>query len=136
MGGIICKEDCCHKFEIQKIDLRNAGKGRIAVSGKKRDGAKRFQIVRVSRCDTGERVYAAPIGVRPGECTVVKLDLDMRQLLNLDVGQKVRLQITKATIFGSVWWFLTQRDPAIRVSAWLALTSVFLGLLGVLLSLR
>lgn len=131
------REDCCHTFEVQALDLRNAGKGRAAVHYCKRDKAKRFQILKVLRCDTGAFVLAAAIGVRKNDPDDrIRLDMDLRDALGVELGKRVRLEVTKCGLLGTLVWFVTVRDPVVRVSAWLAVVSLSLGILSILLSFR
>lgn len=137
MSGLILSDKKCHDLKVEKLDLRNTGKGRAGIHVSNRDGAGRFQIVKLTRCDNGLHVLAAVIGLnKSSPSNVIRLDRDLRNALGVDQSEDtVRLEIKRVGLPSTLWWFLTVRDPAVRVSAWLALTSVALGFLSVVLSL-
>ena len=69
------------------------------------------------------------------QCIRVKLDLDARYKLGMERDKlplEIKLEITKAGWLGSLWWFLTVRDPSIRIAAILSVVSVALGVTGLI----
>ncbi|NDV53930.1 hypothetical protein [Salipiger sp. PrR003] len=137
MSGLIMREDCCHKFRVHEMHLKHSGLSRVALHHKRRDKAKRFQIVRIMRCDDGAFIHAAVLGLGPKEpADRIRLDRDLRDALGVTANTVYRLEVTKCGWLRTLAWFLTVRDPMVRVSAWLAAISVVLGVLGIVLSLR
>lgn len=135
MSGFIVLSGKQKTYEVAKLDLRNAGKGRVGLHYQMRDKAQRFDIVRVMNCETGRHIFAAAIGIRDGEPNnLIKLDLDMRNALGVSVASSVSFEVRKAHSFEVLWWFLSVKDPAVRIAAWLSAVSVILGVISVLLA--
>ncbi len=137
MSGLIMRDDCCHTFQIHEMHLRHSGLSRAALHYERRDKAKRFQIVRIMRCDNGLFIHAAVLGLGAGEPkNRIRLDRDLRELLGVELGASCQLEVTKCGWLRTLAWFLTVRDPMVRVSAWLAAISIILGIMGIVLSFR
>lgn len=131
------REDCCHIFHVHEMHLNHSGLSRVALHNERRDKAKRFQIVRIMRCDNGAFIHAAVLGLRSKEPkNRIRLDRDLRDILGVRTNNCYQLEVTKCGWLRTLAWFLTVRDPVVRVSAWLAAISVGLGFLGIVLSFR
>ncbi|WP_037546516.1 hypothetical protein [Stappia stellulata] len=121
------------KFKIRRMFKEHVGLGRTAINYKFRNGTNRFEIVRISKCD-GCKILASVIGHDLAE-NVICLDIDLRRALKVEPGDELELTVKKADLFDTIWWYLTVRDPRVRISAVLALISVVFGGLGLLLGL-
>jgi hypothetical protein len=53
------------------------------------------------------------------------------------VDQKTQFELTieQTGLWGQLYWYLCAKDPAVKVPAWLAFWSVFLGAAGLLLAI-
>tara|TARA_B100001778_G_scaffold331272_1_gene335379 strand:- start:3494 stop:3703 length:210 start_codon:yes stop_codon:yes gene_type:complete len=49
--------------------------------------------------------------------------------------KKFSLTIEQTGLWGQLYWYLFTKDPAVKVPAWLAFWSVFLGAAGLLLAI-
>ncbi|WP_196774337.1 hypothetical protein [Rhodovulum sp. MB263] len=132
--GIILDRANTHSFTVQKCPEKHTGQGRALINGKKRDGTKRFQIVRLT-APRGRCAYAAVVGHNDRE-NIIRLDYDLRKTLGVDLGQEVEIEVKKCVFLGILRWYLTVPDPLIRVPAYLAMVSTFLGFISLVLALR
>jgi hypothetical protein len=132
--GMIVNQQRVHLFVVQKCPSKHAGRGRVLVNYKKRDGAKRFQIVKILS-PTGKSAHAAVIG-HYKDPRYIFMDYDLRNELGLAVSQEVQLELKKCGFLGAVYWYMTVRDPIVRIPAILAIISLCLGVLGLFLGLR
>lgn len=136
MNGTITDSTKVHKYHVSRAKLEQSGKGRVGIHERRRDSAKRHQVLRITRADNGKRIYAAAIGLKPKErCCVIRIDRDYRDKLDVQEGAAVRLEIRKANVFETLYWYLTVNDPVVRVSSVLALISVLLGSVSIILAL-
>ena len=133
MSGIIMRDSNTHEFRVTRAPEKHAGKGRVLINYKRRDNAKRFEVVRIVT-PTGLHASAAVIG-HYDDPTLIKMDYDLRDVLGLREEEVVRLEITKTGFIGTVWWYLTVRDPLVRVPAILAVWSVAFGILSIFLAI-
>lgn len=81
----------------------------------------------------GKTAYVVALG-HEDQPDVIKLDYDLRMMLGLQPDQTIRIEVKKCGWFGTFRWYLSARDPQVRVSAWLAIISVALGLFGIILA--
>jgi hypothetical protein len=132
--GLVVNEENTSVFRIAQAPDKHTGKGRVLVNYERRDGAKRYEIVRITT-PRGRSAYAAAIGhYRPAD--VIMMDHDLRVALNLNAGDVTALEITRCGLPGTIWWYLSTRDPLIRVPAFLAVISVALGALSIVLAFK
>ncbi len=132
--GMIANSKRVNRFVVKRCPSNHAGRGRVLVHYKKRDRAKRFQIVRILT-PTGRSAHAAVIG-HYKDPDHIFMDYDLRDELGLNLSQTVSLEIKKCGFLGAVYWYVTDRDPMVRVPAILAIISLFLGVLGLFLGLK
>lgn len=132
--GIIMDRDKTHSFEVKMCPEKHTGQGRALINYKKRDGTKRFQIVRLM-APRGRYAYATVVGHYDRD-NVIKLDYDLRKTLGVDIGQEVEIEVKKCRLLGIIRWYLTVPDPLVRVPAYLALISTILGLTSLALALK
>jgi hypothetical protein len=121
-------------LRIGTSDNRNKGKKRVLLHRDYRDEAHRHQIVKLT-VPSGRFVLLEVIGREEKDKNLIGLDRDDRDHLGVELGQDVRIDVTKCGLLGTVIWYVTNNDPSIRISAILAVLSVSLGILGVLLSI-
>ena len=123
-----------HSFRVKRCPEKHTGQGRALINYKKRDGTRRFQIVRLT-APRGRYAYAAVVGHYDEE-DIIKLDYDLRKTLGVEIGKKVDIEVKKCRLLGIIRWYLTVPDPLIRVPAYLALVSTVLGLISVVLAIK
>jgi hypothetical protein len=133
--GLILNLNKVHNLKVTKFDLRNSGLGRVGLHGCERDGANRFQIVRITNCTNGRFIDAAVIGVTESQKRCIRLDIDARKDLDVSENKNYDLEIRKANPAQILWWYLTTRDPYLRISSILALISTLLGFWSLLQSI-
>lgn len=131
--GLIVDRKNVNVFSVNRCPEKHTGQGRALINYKKRDGTKRFQIVRLM-APKGSVAYAAVVGHYDDE-HIIKLDYDLRKTLGLELGQKAEIEVRKCRLLGILQWYLTVPDPLVRVPAYLALLSTVLGLVSMLLAL-
>ncbi|KPA20248.1 hypothetical protein shim_32360 [Shimia sp. SK013] len=131
--GVIVKHDKTYRFTVKKCPDKHAGRGRALINYKRRDGTKRFQIVRLTAPE-GLTAYAAVVGHYDDE-SIIKLDYDLRKHLNLKAEQEALIEVVKCGPISILYWYLTVSDPLIRVSACLALVSLALGVVSIVIAI-
>lgn len=132
--GLVVNERKIHTFVVRQAPEKHTGNGRVLINYQRRDNAKRFQVVRIV-APAGKQAFAAVIG-HYDEPDVIKMDYDLRATLGLEENDRTSLEITRCRLPGTIWWYLTARDPLIRVPAILAAVSVLLGVLSLVLAFR
>ena len=132
--GLLILADKTHSFVVKKCPEKHSGRYRALINFARRDGAKRFEIVQITST-TGKSVRAACIGHYQAP-NIIKLDYDLRSALGVQLEQEVILEIKKCGFLGALFWYLSARDPMIRVPAVLAAISVGLGMLSVVLAIN
>lgn len=133
-AGLVVDERKIHTFIVRPAPDKHTGNGRILINYQRRDNAKRFEVVRIV-APSGKQAFAAAIG-HYDDPDVIKMDYDLRATLGLEVDDRTPLEITRCRLPGTIWWYLTARDPLIRVPAILAAISVFLGMVSLVLAMR
>lgn len=123
-----------HTFIVRKAPEKHTGNGRVLINYQLRDNARRFEVVRIV-APSGKQAFAAVIG-HYDKPDVIKMDYDLRTTLGLKENEQTPLEITRCRLPGTIWWYLTARDPLIRVPAILAAVSIFLGILSLALALK
>jgi hypothetical protein len=123
-----------HNFVVRKAPEKHTGNGRVLINYLRRDNARRFEVVHIVT-PSGKQAFAAVIG-HYDEPDMIKMDYDLRTTLGLKENEQTPLEITRCRLPGTIWWYLTVRDPLIRVPAILAAVSVILGVLSLALAFR
>ncbi|MBD3680077.1 MAG: hypothetical protein HUJ27_16955 [Rhodobacteraceae bacterium] len=122
-------------LKVEKLPTAHVGRGRVMLHYSLRDGASRHQVVKITNAANGKCVLASSIGNDgDGSEKTIGLDYDLRTALAASVDQEYEFEIRKVGFFGTLWWYLTVPDPLVRVGAWLAAISVFLGALSIFLA--
>lgn len=132
--GIIVDRKNIYPFLVGRCPENHTGQGRALINYKRRDGTKRFQIVRLM-APGGLVAYAAVVGHYDDE-RIIKLDYDLRKTLGFKIGQEAQIEVKKCRLLGMIRWYLTVPDPLVRVPAYLALVSTMLGLISLVLALK
>lgn len=104
---------------------------RIGIHISKRDGADRHDIVLISR-DDGRFVSGSVIG-HERKSNELQLDYDLRRALGANLNEELELTMERLRWPGVLHWYVTVRNPHIRISAILAIVSVGLGVVGLVL---
>lgn len=131
-AGLVVRADLVEKFVIKKCPEKHSGRGRALINYNKRNGAKRFEIVRITAPD-GRYVRAAVVG-HYDDANFIKLDYDMRDLLGVNLDQEIDLEVRRCGLIDSFLWYVLARDPMIKIPARLTIVSLFLGILSVFLT--
>jgi len=120
-------------FIVKQAPENHVGNGRVLINFQRRDGAKRFEIVRVVAA-SGRQGFAAAVG-HYDDPDIIMMDYDLRATLGVNVGETIPLEVTRCGVAGTLRWYLTVRDPIIRVPAVLGAISFFLGIISLLLTI-
>lgn len=67
------------------------------------------------------------------EPNIINLDIDIRRLLDVDVGEVHYFKVEKVDWFGKFIWQCRATDPAVRLPAQIAAISFVLGVIGLFL---
>jgi hypothetical protein len=125
-------------FEIDKALARDRGREVARMHWSHRPFATRYDVVRVTY--NGNQIFVPILGL-DGEKNIgiARLGYDLRTRLALPkdaVGSNRKFDITieQTGLWGQLYWYLSAKDPAVKVPAWLAFWSVFLGAAGLLLA--
>lgn len=81
----------------------------------------------------GRKIVAAVRGPTGNKSNTISLDTEFRERLNVKLGLEYEFTISKAGVFDSFIWGWKSSDPAKRVAMRLGLTSVAMGMVGLLL---
>lgn len=125
-------------FTIEKALGRDSGREVARMHWSHRPFATRYDVVRMS-CN-GNQIFVPILGLDGDEnIGVARLGYDLRTRLGLpkDVigsNRKFDIAIEQTGLWGQLYWYLCAKDPAVKVPAWLAFWSVFLGAAGLLLA--
>lgn len=122
-----------YSFKIMKCPESHAGSGRALINYERRDGTKRFEVVKLLT-PSGNFAYAAVVG-HWDDPSYMKLDYDLRKILGVELNQYVEIEVTKCGFFGTLKWYLSVADPIVRTSAFLAVLSLGLGVLSLFLAI-
>lgn len=126
---------CTDSFKIEKALKADFGREVARMHWSKRRFASRYDIVRITH---DKRQVLVPIlGLDGQENTkVAKLGYDLRTRLGIHLsGDNVELTVEQVGWWGQLYWYLSTKDPAVKVPAWLAVWSVLLGFFGLVLAL-
>lgn len=147
------------RMEKEILDLRSPEKGSPYSADFQIDGALKADFGReVARMHWSNRRFASrydivsikhenkrilvPILGLDGEANrnIARLGYDLRTRLGIsssDVsdGARINLTIEQVGWWGQLYWYLSTKDPAVKIPAWLAFWSVILGLGGFVLGL-
>ena len=125
-------------FVIEKALKNDLGREIARMHWSHRRFATRYDILRITH--NGKKIFVPVLGLDGDKNVhIARLGYDLRDRLGLPndvVGteEKFGLTIEQTGLWGSLYWYLNTRDPAVKVPAWLAFWSVFLGATGLLLS--
>lgn len=121
-----------YMFTIEKLPAEDLYRGRVRIDHTRRDGAKRFDIIKVTN---GDKVaYVCAMGHQLVADKLL-IDFDTRELLGLRIGDQVELEVKKSGWLGNLVWYLKASDPVVRVPAWLTIWSFLLAFIGIVLSI-
>jgi len=126
-------------FKIEKALRRDFGREVARMHWSHRSFATRYDIVRVIY--NGNKVLVPILGLAGDEnIGIARLGYDLRTRLGLPKeaigsGTEYNLTIEQTGLWGQLYWYLCAKDPAVKVPAWLAFWSVFLGTAGLLLAM-
>lgn len=79
------------------------------------------------------RAYALVRGLGDSAKSEIRMDERLRNLLEVNVGNEIEVEVKTVGICGQIRWAWTASDPGYRVAARLSVLSVVLGLLGAVL---
>ena len=117
------------RYSVRKAPLEDIGKDRVRLHWKRRLGHRRFVILKLNR--DGKTALVSALG-HEGDEDDIQMDIDLRQRLGVELGQRVSIVISAAGWIGQVRWYLSATDPTVRVPAHLAVFSVAVGIIAIL----
>ncbi|MRX33202.1 hypothetical protein [Aminobacter sp. MDW-2] len=120
-----------YNFVVKKAQADDAGRGRVRIHYKRRGGAPRYSVMRLTSANRVQTLVSA-LGHDEGE-EEIWMDFDLRNRFGVKADDKIEITVSSAGPLDKLWWYLSAADPAVRIPAWLALWSVFLGAAGVVL---
>lgn len=126
-------------FRIEKALRSDFGREIARMHWSHRSFATRYDVVRVTY--NGNQVFVPILGLDGDENVgIARLGYDLRIRLGLPkdaIGSDARFSLTieQTALWGQLYWYLCTKDPAVKVPAWLAFWSVFLGAAGLLLAI-
>jgi hypothetical protein len=118
---------------VKRLSPNDNGRLLVRLNIKYRPGIPRYGIVQLTNSKNAKSVKILILG--HDDETAIFMPYDIREALGADKGGNLEFSIQKVRWFGKVSWFLMTRDPAVHIPAWLALTSVLLGFVGVAIAL-
>lgn len=126
-------------FNIEKALKNDFGREVVRMHWSHRPFASRYDVVRVTY--ENRQIFVPILGLDGSENRgIARLGYDLRDRLGLPmdaVDQKTQFELTieQTGLWGQLYWYLCAKDPAVKVPAWLAFWSVFLGAAGLLLAI-
>ncbi|MBR7654833.1 hypothetical protein KCX83_21315 [Brucella oryzae] len=120
-----------YTLKVKEAQSDDVERGFIRLHKDERDGADRFDVVRLK---TGNEELMA-IVLPHNEKGTIWINTDGRNDLGVKVSDIREFTISKLNWWGRIKWYCTAKDPAIHVPAWLAVISLGLGALGAILGI-
>ncbi|MGC0052717.1 hypothetical protein ACNSPG_06575 [Brucella pituitosa] len=120
-----------YTLKVKEAQSDDVERGFVRLHKDERDGAGRFDVVRVK---TGEKELLAIVLPHDVKGTIW-INTDGRSDLGLKVNDIREFTISKLNWWGRIEWYCTAKDPAIHIPASLAIISLGLGALGAILGL-
>lgn len=121
------------KLPVRSLPTNDAGRLLIRLNVKYRTGISRYGIAELTNIQESRSLKVLVLG--HDDDGAIYMPYDIRVALGVAKGTDLEFSIKKVGWMGKIPWLLKTPDPAVHVPAWLALISVFLGLLGVFISL-
>jgi hypothetical protein len=121
------------KLVVKGVERREWGALRVRLHHSHRDSISRYGIAKITNVDNGQAAVAIILGHDDTEN--IFMDYDTREALGVKKGETLDFSIEKACLPRSLWWYLTIKDPLVRIPAWLAVWSIVLGVAGIALGL-
>ena len=116
-------------YSIRMAPLEDIGKDRVRLHWKRRLGHRRFVILKLDR--DGKTALVSALG-HEGDEDDIQMDIDLRQRLGVEPGERVPIAVSAAGWIGQLRWYLSATDPTVRVPAHLAVLSVAVGIIAIL----
>lgn len=117
------------KLPVKALPPNDSGRLLVRLNAKYRPDIPRYGIARLTNVEN--RKFERVLVLGHDEDTAIFMPYDIREALGVRKGAELEFSIEEVFWFSKVCWLLKSRDPAVQVPAWLALTSVLLGTLGV-----
>lgn len=121
------------KLPVRSLPTSDAGRLLVRLNVKYRTGISRYGIVELTNMQESKSLKVLVLG--HDDDGAIYMPYDIRVALGVAKGADLKFSINKVGWLGKILWLLKTPDPAVHVPAWLALISVFLGFLGVFISL-
>lgn len=125
-------------FRIKKELKEDSGREVARMHVSNRRFASRYDIIRIKHGTN--QVFVPILGLDGVENkAVARLGYDLRERLGIsktDVSTDKRINLTTEQVgwWGQLYWYLSTKDPAVKVPAWLAFWSFILGATGLTLA--
>ncbi len=121
------------KLPVKALLSNDSGRVLVRLNKKYRAGIPRYGIAQLMNSKDAKSVKVLVLG--HDDETAIFMPYDLREALGVVKGGDIEFTVKKIRWLGKVCWLLRTPDPAVHVPAWLALTSVCLGALGVAIAL-
>ena len=118
------------KLLVKGLTSLEWGTTRIRLHTSHRNGVPRYGIAKVTNKATGKSVLAVLLG--HDDDTSIFMDYDIREELGVKKSGTLDFEVASAWLPMRLYWYLTIKDPLIRIPAWLAFWSVLLGIAGII----
>ncbi len=121
------------KLPVKPLPSNDSGRLLVRLNVKYRPDIPRYGIAKLTNVTNGKIERALILG--HDDDAAIFMPYDIREALGVDKGAVLDFSIKEVSWFSKVFWLLKSRDPAVHIPAYLALASVFLGVLGVAIAL-
>lgn len=132
MASVNLKIEPAGKADVYRDVARIPEKHRIDKRGRP---LKEGRVAEIKAVANGISLLLILRGNQESEDPVIWLDESTRKRLKVEVGQVEPFELKSVGIWGQWRWACSATEPAYRISAHLAMLSVFVGLVGFLLGI-
>jgi len=121
------------QLPVKSLPPNDSGRLLVRLNERYRAGIPRYGIAQLTNAKNAKSVRVLFLG--HVDDSAIFIPYDIRVALGVDKGGSLEFAVQKIGWLGKVCWLLKTPDPAVHVPAWLALTSVCLGAIGVVIAL-
>lgn len=120
------------KLPVKALPPNDSGRLQVRLHVKYRPDIPRYGIARLTNMEN--RKFERVLVLGHDHDSAIFMPYDIREALGVNKGAELEFSVEQVCWFSRIIWLLKSRDPAVHVPAWLALTSVLLGVLGVVIA--
>lgn len=117
---------------VKALPSNDNGRLLVRINFKHRAGIRRYGVAELTNSENSKSVVALMLG--HDDETAIFMPYDIRVELGVGTGDQLNFTVKRVGWIGKICWYLRNPDPAVHIPAWLAVASVFLGLIGVAFS--